>query len=734
MSSRISFGLFEADLKSGELWKAGFRVKLQSQPFKVLAILLERAGEIVSREELQLRVWGPDVTVEFEQSLGSAIKKVREALGDSAVNPRFIETLSRRGYRFIAPVTAAESLNQPIPSVVSPGISPEPATAPVPVSEASAIERESTPAGPTFWTAPVLLPTVLAFLVGIVVTTATVRLWHPRQPSPTLPRITQITWEGRVYSPQDFTIETLPGSFTDGAYLYTSAVENGHIDLSRISVPTGEMQVLPLPSQIAAPEISALSLDGSRLLVRSHLTAASQQPLWVLPVAGGSAFKVPNILAQDATWMPDGKEILTASGGQISVVSPETGKASLFATVSGRAFWLRWSPDGRLLRFTVIDPIDHSSSLWEIREGERVAHSLMTNWVTPPNECCGTWTGDGHSFVFQATENGHTDLWRLNDDSKIPVRVTNGPLDNEAPAAGPKGEQLFFVGHDLRSKLERYDPVSKQFTPLRNFLSNASRVRFSRDGQWVVWTDVNGHLWRARANGTESVRLTPELMNVFLAAWSPDGSRLALMARYPGRPWQIYTMSADGGSLQALMNQDRNMGDPSFSPDGRYIVFGRVPDIMGQESPRPLEIFDLTTNNVSQIPQSRGLFSPRWSPDGRYIAALTLDQQKVMLFDTAAHSWRTLAATSSADPVWSSDSKTLFIHAYMAESKPIYGISVPDGKLEEEGSLKSLVSDNATQYFFSGVTPENIPLVRVETSSGNLYELNLTGSATSSEP
>jgi len=104
-NSKLSFGLFEVDLQTGELWKAGFRVKLQSQPFRVLAMLLEKPGHMVGREELQLRLWGKDTVVDFDHSLGTAINKIREALGDSAENPRFIETLSRRGYRFIAPVT-----------------------------------------------------------------------------------------------------------------------------------------------------------------------------------------------------------------------------------------------------------------------------------------------------------------------------------------------------------------------------------------------------------------------------------------------------------------------------------------------------------------------------------------------------------------------------------------------------------------------------------------------------
>src|ERR1700722_7351786 len=103
--TKTAFGLYEVDLQTGELCKAGRRIKIQPQPFKVLAALLERPGEIVTREDLQLRVWGRDTTVDFDHSIGTAINKIREALGDSADNPVFVETLARRGYRFIAPVT-----------------------------------------------------------------------------------------------------------------------------------------------------------------------------------------------------------------------------------------------------------------------------------------------------------------------------------------------------------------------------------------------------------------------------------------------------------------------------------------------------------------------------------------------------------------------------------------------------------------------------------------------------
>lgn len=100
----VRFGVFEADLSAGELRKSGRRVRLQEQPFQILALLLERPGEIVTREEVRQKLWSADTFVDFDHSLNTAIKKVRESLGDSAASPRYVETIARRGYRFLAPV------------------------------------------------------------------------------------------------------------------------------------------------------------------------------------------------------------------------------------------------------------------------------------------------------------------------------------------------------------------------------------------------------------------------------------------------------------------------------------------------------------------------------------------------------------------------------------------------------------------------------------------------------
>jgi DNA-binding winged helix-turn-helix (wHTH) protein len=155
----VRFGVYEADLRSGELYRAGHKVSLQGQPFQVLAILLERPGEVVAREDLQKRLWPSDTFVDFDHSLNTAVKKLRQALDDDTKSPRFIETLPKRGYRFIGTVEPQAKLPAPVPSsaVLSAEVASnsswvgrvarvsadgEPAFALVSADEESAAERE----------------------------------------------------------------------------------------------------------------------------------------------------------------------------------------------------------------------------------------------------------------------------------------------------------------------------------------------------------------------------------------------------------------------------------------------------------------------------------------------------------------------------------------------------------------------------------------------------------------
>ncbi|MBB5317357.1 winged helix-turn-helix domain-containing protein [Tunturibacter empetritectus] len=728
--SRFGFGVYEADLQTGELWRAGRKIKLQSQPFKVLAVLLEKAGEVVTREELQVRVWGTNIVVDFDHSLGTAINKIRDALGDTADNPRFVETLAKRGYRFIASVTvlggslatkATESMNLELTAESGsaqvvlqgpPGTSSQ-------EDELDVMRRRRRGFGFWLWIAMLVPLAVLAGLAGFY--------YGSRSTGP-LPRIERLTRIGRI-APGVQAMESLPASATDGLRIYIPVISGGRSVLAQVDVRTGAVENLPLPSEIASATLGDLSPDGSILLLRSHLSPESEQSLWTVPVGGGSPLRVANVVAHDATWMPDGKSILYATGNQLLVSRPQDGTSSLFAKLPERAFWLRWSPDGKVLRFTLLDPIKHTLGLWEASSDGKSVRPILSNWTRPSSECCGIWTGDGKYFVFQSDRGGSSDLWRLDGrNTGEPKRVTNGPLSFVGPVTSRIGHRIFFLGLETQSLLQRYDAGRHEFVPVPGFLAEATRIEYSRDRQWVIWTDAAGKLWRAKGDGSELIQITPDSLQVFLAHWSPDGKRLAIMAKESGKAWQIYLVPADGGSPERLLRESRNAADPSWSADGQQIAFGRVTDIMGKEDgPRAIQIFDLRTRAVSTVPGSEGWFSPRWSPDGRYIAAVSLDQRKLALFDTALSTWRTIAETTVADPVWSSDGKAIFFHASSAEMQPIYRVSIPGGRLEQIANLSNFSRGDTEDYFFCGLTLESVPIVRSRTRTGNLYTLDLDG-------
>jgi Tol biopolymer transport system component/DNA-binding winged helix-turn-helix (wHTH) protein len=732
-NSRLSFGLYEIDLQSGELWKAGFRIKLQGQPFKVLTALLERPGQVVSREELQTRLWGKDTVVDFDHSLGTAINKIREALGDSAENPRFIETLSRRGYRFIAPVGVLEHPPEsvtPPPAesyfatrvVLSPDIRPSSTLPSISPASGAPLARQTAAGQPATISYRLLLTVILL----IAATFSAIGLYLGSSRSAIVPpHIVQITDNGHL-APSVDSMENFAAAATDGVHLYASTLDGGHSVLSSISVSGGLVAPVNIPSEVASPALGDISPDGSRLLLRDHLSPESEQPLWVVPTIGGSALRVGDVLAHDATWMPDGDGILYANGTDLYLTHLSRQQPAHYASLPGRALWLRWNPTGTLLRFTILDPLTHTLSLWQITTSDRTPHHLLADFNQPSSECCGVWTADGRSFVFESSKGHSNNLWKLSGDSTSkPVRLTDGPLAFESPVAARSGSRIFFIGADARSELESVQP-NGNLLPVQGFLSAAVRVDYSRDGKWVCWTDTNSHLWRARSDGTEVLQITPDNLHAFLARWSPDGSRIAVMARESGKVWRIYITSANGGDFQPLLQETRNAADPSWSPDGKSIIFGRTNDQMGKDNPaRTLVLVHLANSSVEQVPGSNGLFSPRWSPDGKYIAALTLDQTQVRLFTVATQTWTTLPVPSGADPVWSSDSRFLFIHGSLDPSQPIDRISIPDGHVEQIVRLADSREHDAVDYVFGGLTGDNRPLIRARIFTGNFYSLDL---------
>jgi DNA-binding winged helix-turn-helix (wHTH) protein/Tol biopolymer transport system component len=728
---RITFGIFEADLTTGEMKRSGRRIRLQSQPFRVLEALLEKPGQLVSRQELQVKVWGSDVVVDFEHGLGNAIKKIRDAIGDSAENPRFIETIAGRGYRFIAPVaslsgSAEPSLGEPIePSLSARGISTNTDTIGTTADPDHLFEQRKAFLGLRVQSLSWFLAGLLCAMVLGVIGLMEVLNRRP----PILPRIAQVSLDGGVY-PQSFrSAETLSPLAVDYGRIFSSSINQSSIVISETDVNTGRSRKVNLPAEVQGPEVDDISPDGTNLLVRSHSGVELQEPeepLWVIPTNGGSAFRISDVVAHDATWFPDGKRILYATENRLETAPLEGGSSKLLAVVPGRPFWLRWSHDGKLLRFTIVDLQRNQYSLWELRADEHVAHRLSFGPKALENVCCGIWTSDGRFFVLQSTYQGESDLWELKGNStEGALQITNGPLNYTSPAPG-RDEQIFLQGVDSISPVEvqEFDPSQIRFLPRTDFLQEAVRIVFSLDQQWVAWTDVRGHLWRARVDGTEMLQLTSDSILVLNASWSTDNRTLAIMAKYPNRGWQIFWISQSGGKpTYVLPASEQGIGDPTYSPDGKSLAFGGLPILMGGDNGNhpPIRVLDLGTKRIEELPESANMFSPRWSPDGRYIAALTLDQQKLMLYEIATRTWKVVAKVSASDPLWGPDGKSLYFYASVSESRPIYQIGIPS--LE----VRQIYRPDCGHHncILSGISPDNRPLIRVEMRRSNIFSIDL---------
>ena len=426
--------------------------------------------------------------------------------------------------------------------------------------------------------------------------------------------------------------------------------------------------------------------------------------------------------------MPDGESVLYAAGNELDVVRLKSGTSSRYAVLPGRAFWLRWSPSDSSLRFTLIDPVTHISSLWELDASTRHIQPISLPALKDQSICCGSWSADSRFYVFQATDMRGSDIWALGNGPHAPItRLTNGPLSYISPLPSRTEHTVFFVGLEPPAETRVFDSSLRRFVPAPAFLEHARRVSYSRDSRWVAWVDVDGRLWRAlRENGSERLQLTPDDLDVFLAQWSPDQSQLVVMARQPGQTWQLYLVSARGGLVRKLLADPRNLADPDWSADGTKLVFGREAELMGKESgPRNVQLLDLKTMTTEILQGSADLFSPRWSPDGRWIAALSLDQTRLLLYNVAEHRWKTLATGSAADPVWSSDSKAVYFHAFADPQSAILRIAVTGGPAERVADMSNLEMPKVDSYFFGGITPAGAPIVEPRIGTGNLFSIHL---------
>jgi serine/threonine protein kinase len=513
---------------------------------------------------------------------------------------------------------------------------------------------------------------------------------------------------------------------TDGSRLYFI---EGQSRLSQTAVAGGDTYAIPTSLEDTGfSNVFDISPDGSELLMNTARGTSLDGPLWTVPVLGGTPRRLGNLEGHAGACSPDGKGIAYAKGNEIFLANSNASEPRRLLTTAGTPSYLRWSPDGSILRFTVSDPQTNGRSIWQASADGANPHPLLARWNDPPNECCGDWTPDGKYFVFQAVRDGTANLWVLRErgglflsPSHEPTQLTTGPMNVGGPVPSRDGKKLFVQGWQPRGELVRYDAKSGQFLPYLSGIS-AMGLDFSRDGEWVAYNDgTDGTMWRSKIDGTQKLQLAFPPMLAYLPRWSPDGKQIAFFGHPPGEPWQIYVVPVAGGAPQVLYRSEINLADPNWSPDGQSLTFGEN-SLSNQGS--AIYVLDVKTRKASKLPESDGLYSPRWSPDGRYVAAIPLDSLKLMLFDFATQKWTELAKIFVAYPTWSRDGRYVYFNGILDNQEGYYRVQVSDHKLERIFSLKGFQAAGGAFGNWSGLAPDESPLLVRDASIQEIYALD----------
>lgn len=698
----LRFGVFEVDLSAGDLRKGGLKVKLQEQPFQVLAMLLAHPGEVATREELRSKLWPADTFVDFETGINTAIKKIRDALGDTAESPRFVETLPRRGYRFIAPVDGYVGLAGGQPGV-------PPLQTEVPQTKKLGLRYAAVIAA-----AAVIVAAVLVFVL------------RSPLPAPKVLRTVQITSDRRTKHNR---------IATDGSRIFFSEIVGGH--WTPASVPMSGGETFPIPTPFRDAVILDISPSGSELLAASLDPSANEHPLWVLPTVGGVPRRLGDVLSnwEGAAWSPDGRTIVYVKDHRdLYLVKSDGTDSRKLMTPPGRPYFPRWSPDGTRISFSLDD--DKSNTLWEVSADGANLHPRLPGWNFPSAACSGYWTPDGKYFLFDSYRDGPDNIWAIREKvgffEKVtpqPMQLTTVPFDAGKPLPSKDGKRIFFLGEQPRGELVRYDAKSATFLPFLSGIS-AEMPDFTRDREWVTYVSLpEANLIRSKADGSELLQLTSPPLRASAPRWSPDGKKIAFVAQTPARPWKIYIISADGRNAQPVMLGEGPEFDPGWSPDGSSLVFysesspERVPS-----KPMPIHLLDLKTKRVSTLPGSENRFYPRWSPDGRYIAATADDFQKVVLYDFKTQNWVDLAVRTTKDcvyyPTWSPDGQYIYFIDWSAEANGYYRVRMRDHKVERVIDLRDVPVTVGTSGVWLGLAPDDSPLLVHEVGDVEIYALD----------
>jgi Tol biopolymer transport system component/DNA-binding winged helix-turn-helix (wHTH) protein len=701
--------------------KAGNAQQVEPKAFQVLLILIRNPNQLIAKEELLSSVWGE--TAVTENSLARNIALLRRLLGDDPRSPRFIETVSSIGYRFICPVEATEepTENAEAARALNSGDHggngrlrrPDKGTvtafsAQLEWESDGQLLRQGGHKTSWFW-----LP-----VGGVLAIAVAAGTWFSVRslPPPTVSAYRQITSDGG-----DKELAA-----TDGPRIYFNRNHSVRHVIFEVPVSGGNSSEIPIrtPEQVTLYDISP---DGSKFLVTTTgRDVTTDRPQWFVRMVDGIPV-LPLPEGSSPAISPDGESVVYAGGdASIWLVGSNGAGAHKMASTEGTPCCFAWSPDGTRIRFGL------KKHLWEIRSDGSNLHPLLSDWRDSPGQCCGRWTADGSFYIFlsQVKNSISQEIWALDERHglfrrlpSVPIRLATGPINWTGVLPAKDAKTLFATGEMQRGELSRLDIGTRQFQPFLGGIS-VEGPKFSPDGRSVVYVSwPEQFLFRANADGSNPVQLTDARFAVFLPSWSPDGTQI-VFTDVRSDPSAIYVIPATGGAAKKVILDDREPeSDPTWSQDGKKIAFDNLPP----ERPKyHIRVADLSKNTVSEVPGSTGTFSPRWSPDGRYIAAIIPGELTLTVFDTRTQTWKPLVEkTFMGYPNWSSNSRWLYyLKVAAAEDHTICRVHVPDGKPEVVVNLPAENTEGWWGWF--GLDATDAPMIMRDIGRHEIYALTLS--------
>jgi len=703
------FGPFYLDAHSGELHKHGCKLKLRGHPIQILIHLVERPGELVTREQLRERLWPADTFVDFDHGLNSAIKRLRQTLLDDVDHPRYIETVPRRGYRFISTVESGSGLDHSEPVVAPPRANSAVPAVPVPALELVPA-RAGDESGARVHVGGhyprrrlVRLLGLSAFAATVLLTVAGIFVWRKIQYQGGTGRFLQ---RQLTANPSEIPLQTAAIS-PDGKYLAYSDAFGLHLQLIR----DGQAHIISLPEQLAISNLSWLP-DGTAILASGEV-GGNVSSTWLIPTLGTPPVKLREQAGAPVA-SPDGSLIAFLGdfdGGEKHGIwlmdrNGENVHRVLTAQAREQFFRVRWSPDGQRLAFTKsiagvpAVAVSQSALGTEALESVSLNAGKVTSILTRLGLQDFYWLSDGRILFSVAQEDlfgSDSNLWAIHTDRNgkpvsQPEQLTNWVSFSFTDFSATKdGRSLAFL--KLTSQMDvsvgELDASRTHLNAPRRLTLNDRNdwpIEWTRDGAILFWSDRNGSwdIFRQRLDQQSAEMIPMGSDPKWYAHFSPDGAWLLYMAlpkqQQPGGelPVRIMRVSSGGGPPEEVLSA---VGTTNFSCARWPATLCVLNEVIGNEV--LITLFDPLKGKGREVLRAKagGIAEFSLSPDGSRLATLPFDPQGgrirlISLNDGTSRDLFVSGRNRFLELNWSPDSRGLYVSGQTSEGSTVLYINL----------------------------------------------------------